>query len=67
MKEEGNRGATQEFAKSVLIPRDQAFRFRDSLLRILQLVELEESDRVQQEDIKNVYQLLECIIENEKK
>ena len=54
-----NKGDTQDLEKSVLIPKNEASHFRESILRILIKVELEKSDKVQQSDIKNIYKLLE--------
>ncbi|MDG1277538.1 MAG: hypothetical protein P8O16_09680 [Algoriphagus sp.] len=60
-----NKGDTQDLDKSVLIPKNEASQFKDSLLRTLELVELENSNQVQQEDIKNIYKLLAYFTENE--
>ncbi|MBN7817504.1 hypothetical protein [Algoriphagus pacificus] len=70
-----NKGDTQDLEKSVLIPRNEASQFRESILRILALVKLEDckSDKqishverkVQQADIKHIYQLLEYFSDKE--
>ena len=70
-----NKGDTQDLEKSILIPRNEASLFRESILRILALVKLEDckSDdpiklgerKVQQADIKHIYQLLEYFSDKE--
>ena len=70
-----NKGDTQDLEKSILIPRNEASQFRESILRILALVKLEDckSDKqishgdrkVQQADIKHIYQLLEYFSDKE--
>ncbi|WP_268035801.1 hypothetical protein [Algoriphagus sp. PAP.12] len=59
-----NKGHTKELDGIIQIPGAEAGLFRDSLLKILDLVKLEEcsSDihrKVQREDIKHIYRLLE--------
>ncbi len=54
-----NKGDTQDLEKSVLIPKNEASHFKESILRILEKLELENCNKVQLVDIKNIYQLLE--------
>jgi hypothetical protein len=54
-----NKGDTQDLENTVLIPKNEASQFRESILRILEKIELENSNKVQLADIKNIYQLLE--------
>ncbi|WP_339880596.1 hypothetical protein [uncultured Algoriphagus sp.] len=56
---ERNKGDTQDLEKSVLIPKDEASHFKESILRVLEKLELENCNKVQQTDIKNIYKLLE--------
>ena len=54
-----NKGDTQDLEKSVLIPKDEASHFKESILRVLEKLELDNCNKVQQADIKNIYKLLE--------
>jgi len=54
-----NKGDTQDLEKSVLIPKNEASHFKESILRILENLKLENCNKVQQDDIKNIYKLLE--------
>lgn len=54
-----NKGDTQDLENSVLIPKDEASHFKESILRVLEKLELENCNKVQQADIKNIYKLLE--------
>lgn len=54
-----NKGDTQDLEKSVLIPKSETSQFQESILRILEKLELENCNKVQQADIKNIYKLLE--------
>lgn len=54
-----NKGDTEDYENSILIPRNKASQFKESILRILESVELHKSMKVQQSDIKYIYQLLE--------
>lgn len=54
-----NKGDTQDFEKSVLIPFEEVKPLKESLLRVLTTVKLEKSKSVQREDVKNIYKLLE--------
>jgi hypothetical protein len=56
---ERNKGDTQKKAFSVLISEDEALRIRRSLIRLLDGIEVQESDQVQLEDIKVIFKLLE--------
>ena len=56
-----NKGDTPKIEDSIRITKSQAILWKDSILRLLEGVEVGEGDRVQLEDIKNIYALLECI------
>lgn len=60
-----NKGDTEDFENSILIPRNKASQFKESILRILESVELHKSMKVQQSDIKHIYQLLEYFSDKE--
>ncbi|WP_425639455.1 hypothetical protein ACPUEN_07395 [Algoriphagus yeomjeoni] len=67
---ERNKGDTQDLEKSVLIPKNEASHFKESILRILERVKLENCDsdthrKVQLDDIKNIYKLLEYFSDKE--
>lgn len=54
-----NKGDTQDLENSILIPKNEASQFRESILRVLENIELDDCMKVQQIDIKHFYQLLE--------
>tara|TARA_R110002020_G_scaffold409411_4_gene619172 strand:- start:111 stop:308 length:198 start_codon:yes stop_codon:yes gene_type:complete len=64
MKIEGNKADTQDLEKSVLIPKNETSQFQESLIRIMDYVKLEDCNKVQQADIKNIYRLLEYFSED---
>ncbi|PZX59355.1 hypothetical protein LV84_01386 [Algoriphagus ratkowskyi] len=64
---ERNKGDTQDLEDSILIPKEQVDQFSNSLVRILDMIDLENCDRVQREDIKNVYRLLTYFYKVEEK
>lgn len=55
---ERNKGDTQLNGLSLRIDQEEASRFRESLIRILDRIEVLESNQVQLEDIKLVFKLL---------
>ncbi|REG77510.1 hypothetical protein [Algoriphagus antarcticus] len=65
--EERNKGDTQDLKDLVLIPKEQVDQFSNSLLRILESIDLEKCDRVQREDVKNIYRLLTYFFKAEPK
>lgn len=60
-----NKGDTQDLEKSVLIPADEVNQFRESIIRVLELVKLEKCNRVQLGHIKKMYKLLESLAEKD--
>ncbi|PZX49956.1 hypothetical protein LV84_04146 [Algoriphagus ratkowskyi] len=60
-----NKGDTQDLEKSVLIPKNEASHFKESIVRILGNLKLENCSKVQQTDIKNIYKLLEYFSDKE--
>ena len=56
---ERNKGHTQDFQETILIPGSLVCRLNESLQRLLSIVDLEKSDKVQRDDVKNIYKLLE--------
>ena len=56
---ERNKGDTQLNGLSLRIDKEEASRFRESLIRILDRIEVLESDQVQLKDIKEIFKLLE--------
>ena len=60
---ERNKGDTQDLEKSVLIPKNETCQFQESLIRIMDYVKLEDCNKVQQADIKNIFKLLEYFSE----
>lgn len=54
-----NKGDTQLNGLSLRIDKEEASRFRESLIRILDRIEVLESDQVQLKDIKEIFKLLE--------
>ena len=59
MEEYRNKGDTQLNGLFLRIDQEEVSKFRDSLIRILDRIEVLESNQVQQEDIKEVFKLLE--------
>jgi len=64
---ERNKGDTQDLDDTILIPKEQASQFSNSLLRILESIDLEKCNRVQREDVKNIYRLLTYFFKVKKK
>lgn len=58
---ERNKGHTIESTESVRIPCKDVIPLRDSLLKLLELVELNNSKKVQLKDVKNIYKLLDFL------
>lgn len=56
---ERNKGDTPEKAVPIPIEEKDAHRFRQALIRLLERIEVQTSDKAQQEDIKTIFQLLE--------
>ncbi|SEG10970.1 hypothetical protein [Algoriphagus boritolerans] len=56
---ERNKGDTEEKPIPILIPEEEAQRFRIALIRLLERIEVQASDQVQLDDIKEVFKLLE--------
>ncbi len=56
---ERNKGDTQEKAIPISINEEEALRFRQSLIRLLDRIEVQASDQIQLVDIKEIYKLLE--------
>lgn len=54
-----NKGDTQLNGLSLQVDQEEASRIRESLIRILDRIEVLESDQVQLYDIKEVFKLLE--------
>ena len=59
MKEDRNKGDTETNGFSLHLNQEEASRFRESLIRLLDRIEVQESDQVQLEDIKEIFKLLE--------
>lgn len=59
MKEDRNKGDTEINGLSLHLNQEEASRFRESLIRLLDRIEVQESDQVQLEDIKVIFKLLE--------
>ena len=59
MEEYRNKGDTQLNGLSLQLDQEEASRIRESLIRILDRIEVLESDQVQLYDIKEVFKLLE--------
>lgn len=60
-----NKGHTQELGDLIRIPIQEAGLFKESILGILDLIKVEDCNRVQQEYIKNIYRLLEYFSKSE--
>ncbi|SHO65371.1 hypothetical protein [Algoriphagus zhangzhouensis] len=60
-----NKGHTQELGDLIQIPIQEAGLFKESILGILDLIKVEDCNRVQQEYIKNIYRLLEYFSKSE--
>lgn len=56
---ERNKGDTQVNGLSLQLDQEEATKFRESLIRLLDQIEILESNRVQRDDIKKIYKLLD--------
>lgn len=56
---ERNKGDTQVKGLSLQLDQEEATKFRESLIRLLDQIELLESDQVQRDNIKTIYKLLD--------
>ncbi|OOG69920.1 hypothetical protein B0E43_19615 [Algoriphagus sp. A40] len=59
MKEDRNKGDTQFSGLSLQLDQEETSRFRESLIRLLDRIEVQASDQVQLNDIKEIFKLLE--------
>ena len=60
---ERNKGDTEELGLRINLDVNQASRFKNALIRILDKVEIQTGDQVQQEDIKEIFRLLDYFSE----
>ncbi|RIW13103.1 hypothetical protein D0X99_16970 [Algoriphagus lacus] len=60
---ERNKGDTEELGPRINLDANQASRFKNALIRILEKVEIQSGDQVQQEDIKEIFRLLDYFSE----
>lgn len=56
---ERNKGDTKELGLQLRLNANEVGKFRTALIRILERVEVQSSDQAQQEDIKEIFKLLD--------
>ncbi|MDP3198926.1 MAG: hypothetical protein Q8M62_03800 [Algoriphagus sp.] len=56
---EKNKGDTQVKGLSLQLDQEEANKYRESMIRLLDRIEILESDQVQRDDIKTIYRLLD--------
>lgn len=54
-----NKGDTSPIGLQVILQVDQATKYKNALIRILNRISVEDSDQAQQEDIKEIFKLLD--------
>lgn len=63
---ERNKGDTQVKGLSLQLNQEEVTKFRESLIRLLDQIEILESNQVQLDDIKTIYKLLDYFSKDSK-
>lgn len=58
---ERNKGDTKESGFQLVLKFQEVEKFRNSLFRILEKIEVQTSDQTGQDDIKSIYKLLDYL------
>jgi hypothetical protein len=58
---ERNKGDTEVKGLSLQLNQEEAAKFRESLIRLLDQIEILEIDQAQRDDIKTIYKLLDYL------
>lgn len=61
---ERNKGDTKELGLQMSLDANEVSKFRKALIRILERVEVQDSNQAQQEDIKEIFKLLDYFSES---
>ena len=61
-----NKGDTKELGLQLSLDALEVAKFRNALIRLLERVEVQNSDQEQQEDIKDIFKLLDYFSESKK-
>jgi len=61
---ERNKGDTKELGLKMSLDANEVSKFRKALIRILERVEVQDSNQAQQEDIKEIFKLLDYFSES---